>query len=223
MDLTEVASLGLGAGAAVLLPNVSDRVAGHWYIRGAVAATAIGLVLNDRLATIRGLAVALAAIALALLPPITAWLTVPIAVIGAPLLLEWGASRDLLETASDDRPDVVLVAGALVLVTIGFGEVIGVITNRLEAGRAGTRPSQKGLAGGGKWIGWLERALVFAAVLVGHPEAVVLVIAIKSLARLEEIKDAAFADYFLIGTLTSVLAALTTGYAVSYALGFGAT
>lgn len=39
-------------------------------------------------------------------------------------------------------------------------------------------------------------------------QAVALVVAVKSIARFEELKQRAFAEYFLVGTLTSVLVAI---------------
>ena len=41
--------------------------------------------------------------------------------------------------------------------------------------------------------------------LVGLWEEVTIVVAVKSIARFEELKERAFAEYFLVGTLTIVL------------------
>lgn len=75
--------------------------------------------------------------------------------------------------------------------------------------------SKPGLRNAGKYIGWLERALVVTFVVAGYPEGIGLLLAAKSLARYPEIKDdkkAHFAEYFLIGTLTSVSVALVAGF-----------
>jgi len=69
----------------------------------------------------------------------------------------------------------------------------------------------------GRWIGNLERFLVLTFALSGQWAAMGLIIAAKSIARFPELtakehKD--FAEYYLIGTLTSVLVALASGMAI---------
>lgn len=66
----------------------------------------------------------------------------------------------------------------------------------------------------GRTIGVLERALVYVLVLAGQWGALGLVIAAKSIARFPELKNQRFADYYLLGTLASILTALLTGLAV---------
>jgi len=63
-------------------------------------------------------------------------------------------------------------------------------------------------------IGNLERFLLFLMVLLGHWGALGFVIAAKSIARFKELDEKGFADYYLIGTLASVLAALVSGVTV---------
>lgn len=70
-----------------------------------------------------------------------------------------------------------------------------------------------GLEAGAR-IGVLERWLVLPAVLAGAWSAVGLVFAAKSIARFEELRDRPFAEYYLVGTLASVLVAVLTGLAV---------
>lgn len=60
----------------------------------------------------------------------------------------------------------------------------------------------------GSLIGSLERWLVLFLGVAGLWGAVGLVVAAKSIARFEELKQQAFAEYFLVGTLTSVLVAI---------------
>ncbi|MBD3349186.1 MAG: DUF3307 domain-containing protein [Candidatus Eisenbacteria bacterium] len=66
----------------------------------------------------------------------------------------------------------------------------------------------------GRVIGYLERALVYALILNGQWGALGLVIAAKSVARFPELKTKAFADYYLIGTLASMVVAVGVGLAV---------
>lgn len=62
----------------------------------------------------------------------------------------------------------------------------------------------------GATIGVLERLLVVTFVLVGMEAAIGFVIAAKTLARFKQLDDRGFAEYYLLGTLASVLVALAT-------------
>src|SRR4051794_20743213 len=74
-----------------------------------------------------------------------------------------------------------------------------------------------GVLRGGTWIGILERLLITGGILVGMPEVVAVVIAIKGLGRYPELRDAdpelrgGVAERFIIGTLTSFLVAAAVG------------
>ncbi|HSQ19522.1 MAG TPA: DUF3307 domain-containing protein [Blastocatellia bacterium] len=77
--------------------------------------------------------------------------------------------------------------------------------------------SKPGLPAAGKYIGWLERSLILTFLVTGNPQGIGLLIAAKALTRYPEIKDdkrGHFAEYFLIGTLTSVSLALFAGWAL---------
>lgn len=67
----------------------------------------------------------------------------------------------------------------------------------------------------GSLIGTLERWIVLLLGIVGLWESIALVVAVKSIARFQELKQRAFAEYFLIGTLTSVLVAIVLVVLVS--------
>jgi hypothetical protein len=70
----------------------------------------------------------------------------------------------------------------------------------------------------GRTIGVLERLVVFVLVILGQWAALGFVLAAKSIARFKELEERVFADYYLIGTLASVLVALASGIAVRAAL-----
>lgn len=78
---------------------------------------------------------------------------------------------------------------------------------------------------GGRWIGLLERAAAFSAVMAGSPHALTLVVAVKALGRYPELRTAkhgAVSERFIIGTFASLLwAAAWAGLArlVLYTLG----
>jgi hypothetical protein len=78
------------------------------------------------------------------------------------------------------------------------------------------RPQEtSGIEGAGAVIGFLERALTLTFILVGQYTALGLVLTAKSIARHEELKDRHFAEYYLIGTLSSVLFAVLVGLLLS--------
>lgn len=63
----------------------------------------------------------------------------------------------------------------------------------------------------GRTIGSLERAIALTLVLLGQYGALGLIVAAKSVARFKALEDREFAEYFLIGTLASLLLALAGG------------
>lgn len=69
--------------------------------------------------------------------------------------------------------------------------------------------------GVGRVIGDLERILIFLLALEGQLGAVGLVLTAKSLARFEDFKQQEFAEYYLVGTLSSTLVALISATAVT--------
>lgn len=65
----------------------------------------------------------------------------------------------------------------------------------------------------GRSIGTLERCIMAALLMLGQYAAIAVVFSAKSLARFKELDDRAFAEYYLLGTLTSAALCL-----YSYAL-----
>lgn len=64
---------------------------------------------------------------------------------------------------------------------------------------------------GGTWIGYLERAAVIGAIVVGHFEIIAAVIAIKGLGRFSELDAPEARERFIIGTLVSMTWAALCG------------
>lgn len=81
----------------------------------------------------------------------------------------------------------------------------------------------QGLAYAGRYIGWFERAVLFAFVIGGEPEAAAVALAAKSFARFPTLSEhhRGFAEYFLIGSLASLTIAVATAAATRAALGIG--
>ncbi len=70
---------------------------------------------------------------------------------------------------------------------------------------------ETGPPGSGRMIGILERTIALILLLLGEWTALALLLAAKSIARFEELKRREFAEYYLIGTLTSLLVAILAG------------
>ena len=74
---------------------------------------------------------------------------------------------------------------------------------------------------GGTLVGLLERAAVATCVVAGYVELIAVVVAVKGLGRFAELRDdPAFAERFLIGTLTSMLSAVWVALFGVWALDF---
>lgn len=108
-----------------------------------------------------------------------------------------------------------LIAGSIVVIQMG-GILIGKFTAPFvdEIREYLTKQGeeyQKGLTGGGKIIGWLERTVALLLIIINQPTGIGFLIAAKSILRFGEIKerkDRMFAEYVLIGTLLSFTWAL---------------
>lgn len=116
-------------------------------------------------------------------------------------VLAWGAGP---------AGDGVVAAGSVVAVlaaALGGGPVATAVLTAADP----TRAAAAGGVGdpevlrGGAWIGALERVAVAGTLLAGWPEGLPVVLAVKGLGRFAELKAAAAAERFIIGTLTSVL------------------
>lgn len=63
----------------------------------------------------------------------------------------------------------------------------------------------------GKYIGYAERIIVIILTIAGAYEAIAFIIAAKSIARFKQLDDRNWAEYFLLGTLTSIVLGMIIG------------
>jgi hypothetical protein len=70
----------------------------------------------------------------------------------------------------------------------------------------------------GRLIGNLERLILTLVVVAGSYAALGFLVAAKGLIRSEELQEREFAEYFLVGSLCSVLVALCAGLVIRYTL-----
>ncbi len=68
----------------------------------------------------------------------------------------------------------------------------------------------------GRWIGILERTLIVILLILNKTDAIVVIVALKGLARYKQMDNKIFAEYYIMGTLISVIYSLITFYAVYY-------
>jgi hypothetical protein len=144
-------------------------------------------------------------------------ITAVVLTVVAAILLESEMSVDGLDAALSDSAPVVVTAGGLASVFLGGAGIALLLAPFADRARpTGTEE----LARAGLLIGWLERALLYGFVVAGASTGVAVVVAAKSLARLPSLNEEdRFAEYFLIGTLASVIVAVGIGVAVRAILG----
>lgn len=70
----------------------------------------------------------------------------------------------------------------------------------------------------GRLIGVLERLLLIIAVVLRAYEALALLVAAKGLVRMDDLRKRAFAEYFLVGTLVSLMVAFVLGLLLQVAI-----
>jgi hypothetical protein len=120
---------------------------------------------------------------------------------------------------------ITLTLGAVVAIPMG-GIVIRMLIDPLEPSSI-TNPQGelplhetettpiKGMISGGRYIGWLERAISMLLILTGKVEGVGFLLAAKSILRFGDIKDSTQrtqAEYIIIGTFLSFGWVLLVGF-----------
>ena len=176
----------------------------------------------------------------------TCW-TLPLAVLGAHLMIDAVKQRFALDTPRAFAWD----QGAHILSLIGIGAVLanagwlppfsgvgyqpiigfaGFVGTVLGAGFfvgkvAGSIKERNqlhidGLVNGGALIGNLERALIFLLVFINQPAGIGFLVAAKSILRFEEAKKQKLAEYVLIGTLLSFSLAIAIAATTQWAMRF---
>lgn len=110
-----------------------------------------------------------------------------------------------------DPLDAVFVVVVASLLTVPAN--LGIRLLLAKVGAAGTG----GAARAGRWIGTLERMIIFLLVVGDEAAAAALVVAAKAILRFPEItgdEEHLSAEYVLIGSLASWLLAIAGGFAV---------
>lgn len=105
---------------------------------------------------------------------------------------------------------LIVLAGALAVAGGGpvTTQVFQLVDGPQQGGGAGPVRAAGDVLRGGAWIGALERAAIFAALVTGWPEGLAIVLGLKGLGRYPELRSgqvSGTAERFIIGTFTSLL------------------
>ncbi len=104
----------------------------------------------------------------------------------------------------------------LIVLTIGGNEICKLVL-RVSATKAPPEDGETISLRAGRTIGVLERLLIALGLVAGSWEILAAVVALKTVARYAKLDNQNNAEYFLIGSLTSVLwAAAVTGLTVLF-------
>ena len=105
----------------------------------------------------------------------------------------------------------------LIIYTIGFvisiflgSPIVEYILSKLTL----SEEHRRGIKGAGKIIGMIERALVIILIYMNQPTAIAIIFMAKSIIRFEQSKEREIAEYYLVGTLSSITFALIIGVLV---------
>lgn len=110
---------------------------------------------------------------------------------------------------------VSIVLGAFAFNWTGGAAIVSGVLDELSPGLEEAEEQSSGVKGSGRLIGELERTITLVLILLGQWAAIILLLAAKSIARFEELKERRFAEYYLVGTLSSLLVAILVGLALT--------
>jgi hypothetical protein len=127
--------------------------------------------------------------------------------------------RSLGRALENDRL-AVTVNGACAALFLG-GLATGLILRQFSSVTAGRAQA---VLGAGTLLGWLERTLYFAFLLAGQPTAAAFALTAKSAARFPALQrdEEGLAEYYLMGSLSSLVIAVVSALLTRLALGMSA-
>jgi uncharacterized membrane protein len=136
--------------------------------------------------------------------------------------MDFDQARSAVEHAIDSNQAALVITGLFACVFLGGSFVAWVLSPFTLDGDKKNEPRAT-LENAGRYIGWFERAVLFAFVMGGAPEAAAIALAAKSFARFPTFREhqEGFAEYFLIGSLASIAVAVAVAAATRGALGIG--
>lgn len=145
--------------------------------------------------------------------------------VAVPLALNPSARSLYALTPTVDAENVVVFVVWLTTAVVLGGAIVERVLSMASTPSDGA--GLQGLLNGGRVIGWLERASIFATVIAHEPSGIAVIVAVKSVARFPEFRapstaetqaTQAKAEAFIVGTLLSVALAVSAAYAARFAL-----
>lgn len=112
----------------------------------------------------------------------------------------------------DILPKIELTGLVYILFSVGAGVFIG---NFLIPFKKGLDEDESSI-NTGKYIGIFERLIIITLTTLSQYGAIAFIIAAKSLARHEDLNKRGFAEYYLLGTLLSIIIAVSGGLMIKY-------
>ncbi|MER3525271.1 MAG: hypothetical protein C4326_14820 [Ignavibacteria bacterium] len=122
-----------------------------------------------------------------------------------------------VERLNSNRTLILAVISAYAFVVDGGTRIVRGVFNKFpvlydNVVRKLSRNKERGIEENvGEWIGVLERLITLTFVLTGSFTALAFALTAKSIARFKELEDKEFAEYYLLGTSSSLLVALFAG------------
>jgi hypothetical protein len=101
---------------------------------------------------------------------------------------------------------------AALAVSVGAGALtVPLVLRHAESGTS-ARAEALAVLGNGTWIGLLERFAITGTILAWYPEGVAVVVAVKALGRLPELREHPVAgERFVVGSLASLVWSAAAG------------
>jgi hypothetical protein len=110
---------------------------------------------------------------------------------------------------------VLSIITGYIICTTPLSFFIGIATKKWQDELKKEDGKIENLLNGGKWIGIIERLMIFTFVLLGKYEAIGFLITAKSILRFRQDTETKQSEYVLVGTLLSYGLAIITGLIIS--------
>jgi hypothetical protein len=113
---------------------------------------------------------------------------------------------------------VLSVLTGYIICTTPLSFFVGIATKKWQEELKKGDVAVENLLNGGKWIGIIERLMIFTFVLLGKYEAIGFLITAKSILRFRQDTETKQSEYVLVGTLLSYGLAIMVGLMISQIL-----
>ena len=110
---------------------------------------------------------------------------------------------------------ILSIVTGYVICTTPLSFFVGIATKKWQEELKKGSVEVENLLNGGKWIGIIERLMIFTFVLLGKYEAIGFLITAKSILRFRQDTETKQSEYVLVGTLLSYGLAIMTGLVIS--------